>query len=144
MTKFKEYMVLNEVFNTKSELKGERITRGGSHIEYKIEFKVKDRWFTFTAETYNEDDFTDWGITFFDDEHGTDVSGKGDALVVFAGALSALKKFISKMNPESFSFTAMGKSRRKLYSKFAEVAKKFLRGYSRSGIGDGWWEFERR
>lgn len=65
-------------------------------------------------------------LTFNDDDHSEEVTGKGDAFQVFGTVQTIIGDYMSQHKPKVFSFHAKESSRQKLYARFAgAVAKKY-------------------
>jgi hypothetical protein len=55
---------------------------------------------------FNEDEPDNWQI-YFDINNRMDITGEGDAFVIFSTVISAIKHFIKEADPESIKFAAM-------------------------------------
>ena len=63
-------------------------------------------------------------ITFNDDDHSEEVTGKGSAFQVFATVGDIIKNYIGSHHPERIYFHAKEASRQKLYAKLAALIAK--------------------
>ena len=63
-------------------------------------------------------------------DYSCEITGKGNAPIVFSTVIDILKDFISEKNPITFYFFAKEKSRIKLYDIFYKISKRFFPDYS--------------
>jgi len=93
--------------------------------------KVSDYWLAkitmtervFWVYFHNKDGNV--SLTFNDDDHSEEVTGKGDAFVVFGTIADIIKNYLRDNQPKTFSFHAKESSRQKLYARMAgELARK--------------------
>jgi len=115
---------LNEIFDTDVEIQVQR-ERGDFH-EYLYE--IDGVPYTFTAVK----DKDTWEISFYAKIGGkvkVNVTNTGNAGKVFAAALKSINMFISKVQPDTFFFTAKGVSRQKLYDRISKATERYMSGY---------------
>ena len=60
-------------------------------------------------------------ILFEDTEHGTEVTGKGNAAVVIGTVIDGLKQIQKKTGANIITFTGEGKGRQKLYNRLIKM-----------------------
>jgi len=109
----------------------------GEDHHYVAKFDVNGK--SYTAQIYTDDEmgFENW-IIEFDLKGKTHLTGTGGEIAVFATVYKILEKFVTKVEPESFSFSSTDHepSRVKLYTRMANnLSKKF--GYELKIENDG-------
>ena len=128
--------------------------RSPNTFKAKVSFMVDDNeieWYymaLFADYAYpNESEGRTWGISFSGDIYQTTAPGLNKsavALKTFAAMIEVTKKFFKTENPEVVHFTALGKSRLKLYDKFAKLIEKHGYKSTKSKLLSGEkWRFEK-
>ena len=106
---------LNELFDTNVD-----ITMIEDNPKSKIySFIIKHQEFRFLARKEG-----DWEIIFGTEDGKTGMTGKGDAVQIFAAVSKCLDMFIKKFTPVEFYFTAKEPSRKKLYKRITKIIVK--------------------
>ena len=114
----KFYIYLNELFDTKVEIK---FYEYGNLCTYA--FKINNKWYEVSIK---ETDIGAWSIAFSDELGSMEITGKGDSdtFKIFAGVIKSIKIFIKNKKPKIIYFTAKEVSRKKLYDRFAQMLVK--------------------
>jgi hypothetical protein len=138
MRSFREYLIeeLSDTLSSKNTVDYKITKETSSSLSAK--FEVKGEPYLFKFDLLYDDEIKGVEMTVFDaaflhKKKGYGITGTGNVKEVFSTTLQLLKYAVKKYNPDAIMFDAAeGRSREKLYDRFAKQAEKFLPGYDGS------------
>lgn len=80
----------------------------------------------------------DVSVTFNDDDHSEEITGKGDAFTVFGTVLAIINDYLSQRQPSVLSFHGKEPSRQKFYSRFANMIARKNGGTVKTEMDPHW------